>query len=328
MNDQGSSTPPNQDVEGNESELGSASELAGEALLERPGEALAAQGEHALRRTIRLREESAELRASTSETNALLRRPRPARPRGGTSREFVHILREDPELGLAVPPEQRLDLTRALRAPVIELRDVRWEPPVFDSGRTYGLLLLDGLLGRRLRMARAVSTELLCNGDILRPWQDPPEETLDAHVEWLVLSPARLAVLDETVTAKISQSPELVVAFASRLVRRWYLAAHLTAIAHLPRVEERLLAILWRLADDWGRVTPEGVRIPLRLRHQLLGELIGARRSSVTLGLRTLRERGDVIETGDGTFLLRSPPVAPPGEQAPAEAPSRSPDSG
>ncbi len=279
MSGRGSSTPPDQHVE-------------------------------ARRRTRRLREESAELRTGAADTNTLVRRPRVARARGASSREFVHILREDPELGRALSPGQRRELTRALRAPVIEVLDSRWDPPSFDSGRTYGLLLLDGLLGRRLRMARAVSTELLCHGDILRPWQDPPEETMDAVVDWLVLSPARLAVLDETVTATISQSPELVVAFASRLVRRWYSAAHLTAIAHMPRVEDRLLATLWRLADDWGRVTPDGVRLPLRLKHQLLGELIGARRSSVTLGLRSLRERGDVIETGDGTLLLRTPPTS------------------
>ncbi len=307
MSDRGSSTPPGQDVQSDESPNGSAVELTGEAALERTEAALAAQGEQALRQTRRLREKSAERLATSADTNGERRPPRVTRARRASRREFVHILREDPELARALSPGQRQELTQALRAPVIEVRTSPWEPPSFGSDRTYGLLLLDGLLGRRVRMARAVSTELLCHGDILRPWQEPPEEGIDTVVEWLVLSPARLAVLDESVTAAISQSPELVVAFASRLVRRWYSAAHLTAIAHLPRVEDRLLAILWRLADDWGRVTPEGVRVSLRLKHQLLGELIGARRSSVTLGLRSLRERGDVIETDDdGTFLLRT----------------------
>jgi hypothetical protein len=37
--------------------------------------------------------------------------------------------------------------------------------------------------------------------------------------------------------------------------------------------------------DRWGRVTPEGVRIPLRLRHHMLAELVAVRRPSATAAL-------------------------------------------
>jgi predicted GNAT family acetyltransferase len=33
------------------------------------------------------------------------------------------------------------------------------------------------------------------------------------------------------------------------------------AIAHYPRIDRRLLMLMWHLADRWGRVTPNGIRI-------------------------------------------------------------------
>lgn len=46
--------------------------------------------------------------------------------------------------------------------------------------------------------------------------------------------------------------------------------------AHLPRVEDRLLLTLWMLAERCGRVTPEGIVLPLALSHEALGRLAAA----------------------------------------------------
>ena len=64
------------------------------------------------------------------------------------------------------------------------------------------------------------------------------------------------------------------------------------AIAHYPRVDLRLLMLMWHLADRWGRVTPQGIRIPLRLTHELLADLVASRRPSVTSALQSSRARG------------------------------------
>jgi CRP/FNR family transcriptional regulator, cyclic AMP receptor protein len=172
----------------------------------------------------------------------------------------------------------------------------------------YGVLVLDGLLGRRLELGEAASIELLGRGDIFRPWQRPPESAIPARVDWRVLSPLRLALLDERITAWIGLRRELTVAFAARLVRRANAAAYLAAIGHVKRVEERLLAMLWHLGSNWGHVTPQGVRIPFRLTHAVLGELVGAHRPSVTIGLRKLRDRGELAQTEDGKYLLTGAP--------------------
>ena len=66
-------------------------------------------------------------------------------------------------------------------------------------------------------------------------------------------------------------------------------------ICQLPRVEDRVLAVLWLLAESWGHVTPAGVRLPLALTHETLGALIGARRPTVTLALRKLTDDGTLV---------------------------------
>lgn len=56
--------------------------------------------------------------------------------------------------------------------------------------------------------------------------------------------------------------------------------------------------MLWHLADRWGRVTPDGVIVPLKLTHEALGRLVGAQRPTVTLAL------GELVASGRVTRAL------------------------
>jgi len=67
------------------------------------------------------------------------------------------------------------------------------------------------------------------------------------------------------------------------------------AIALEPRLERRLILKLRQLADRWGKVTPEGVRLDLRVTHQELGDMIGAARESITVALGRLQDQGEII---------------------------------
>jgi CRP/FNR family transcriptional regulator len=78
------------------------------------------------------------------------------------------------------------------------------------------------------------------------------------------------------------------------------------AIALEARVERRLLLKLRQLAERWGRVTPEGVRLDLRLTHQELADMVGAVRESVTLALGRLARQGE-LEVRNRTILIRRP---------------------
>lgn len=229
----------------------------------------------------------------------------------------MRILEEDPDLGLGLSEEDLAAATRALVAPVMEITGSSWQPPAFDPLTSYGLLVLDGLIGRRLRVGRAVGTELLSCGDILRPWEEEPLWGLsEPLLDWRVFQPARVAVLGRDVTTLIGRRPQLVVNFSSRLLRRVRSAAYLMAVSHQTRVEDRLMETLWYLASTWGRVTPQGTRIPFRITHEVLSEILGAQRPSVTTAFRGLSEQGLVVREPDGTFLMRPSGKLPPAPDA------------
>lgn len=226
-------------------------------------------------------------------------------PAGGSASRTCRILDREPDLADGLSAADRRSAGQALVAPVLELVRPRWEPPDYDPARTFGLLVVEGLLGRRVRVGSAVATELLSRGDILRPWDEPNLwGMVPPELDWRVFRPAQLAVLDERVTALIGRRPELVVNFSSRLLRRARSAAYLLAVSHQTRVDDKLMATLWHLASNWGRVTSAGVHIPFRLTHEVLGEIIGSQRPSVTLALGRMTQQGRVIRNRDGTFLL------------------------
>ena len=80
------------------------------------------------------------------------------------------------------------------------------------------------------------------------------------------------------------------------------------AIAHHHRLEDRLRLFVWELADRYGRVTPEGVRLEIGLTHELIGHLVGAHRPSVSVAISRLERDGLVRRSARGLLLLGSPP--------------------
>ena len=94
-------------------------------------------------------------------------------------------------------------------------------------------------------------------------------------------------------------------------------------------MDRRLKALFWHLAERWGRVSGDGVIVPLALTHRILGQLVGARRPTVSTALSELAEREELTRRPDGSWLLRGDPPdadslarkpAPggPGRRAPA----------
>ncbi len=114
-----------------------------------------------------------------------------------------------------------------------------------------------------------------------------------------VLRKGRLAVLDYDFAIRLTRYPELLPCLLSRAVRR---SRHMTAtmaILHQPRIDTRVHMVLWELAVRWGNVSRDGVRLPVRLTHATLAELVAARRPTVTKALGELAENDLVTWTGD-----------------------------
>ena len=221
----------------------------------------------------------------------------------------VAILDADPDLAEGLSETEREEATRHLVVPAVEIAPGPWSPD--ELGRqcagALGVLVLDGVLSRMLTLAGRTTGELLGTGDVLRPWEDDdPMPRVDFAVQWSVLEPARLAVLDRRFVAGAVRWPSLIVEVSNRAVRRSRGLSLQLALGQIPRVDGRLLLLFWRLAERWGRMTPEGISVPLKLTHETLGALVAARRPSVTSALGRLAESGLLLRSDGGWLLDRS----------------------
>jgi CRP-like cAMP-binding protein len=123
-----------------------------------------------------------------------------------------------------------------------------------------------------------------------------------------VIEPTSIAELDESVAGRARERPELLETLTERAFRRSRRLAVSAAIANTVGVEDRLLLLLWQLTELWGRKSPEGAVLALRLSHQTLADLVGARRPTVTLALRSLVERGEIRRGSRGEWVLTGDP--------------------
>jgi CRP/FNR family transcriptional regulator, cyclic AMP receptor protein len=250
--------------------------------------------------------------SSTLQPRARLGAPRfPHRLRATTS-AAVRILDEDPDLAARLAGD-RLEQARArFIARVIEQRAGAW--PILESHQAgLGLLVLDGVLVREILMQDSVSAELLGAGDLLpaRP-ADRPSALLRSRVRWTVLTPARIAVLSSGCAAVADAYPELHCALLDRVAERAERLAVTQAICQLNGVDRRIQSLLWHLAERWGRVSRDGIVLPLPLPHRILASLVGARRPTVSTAVSALSERELVVRRADGTWLMRGEPVGLP----------------
>ena len=229
--------------------------------------------------------------------------------KGGQSIEgSVQILKSDPELGLRVPATQISEARKQLVARVKTLEPGRWEVPR-DTTSRLGFLMLDGLLARDVVLVGHTCTELLGEGDVIQPWIPSTDDGLVRYrVLWHVLAPSRLAVLDETFARTLAEWPQVMSMLLERAIRRTLRMSVHQALLQLSPVETRLVVLFWHLAERWGRVTPDGISVKLRMSHELLGQLVGCRRASVTTALHRVDDSGLVTRRTDGTWLLRGSP--------------------
>jgi CRP/FNR family transcriptional regulator, cyclic AMP receptor protein len=227
-----------------------------------------------------------------------------------TRRTAIRLLEVDVELADGLSAEDRSIAERALLVPTTTLEVGPWDPEREAARPIAGLLIIDGLLTREVVFAGRATTELLGAGDLVHPWEDDLQfEALPFTAGWHVHAPCRMAQLDTRFAAAAGRWPALMAALTSRHVRRARGLAFQRAIAQLPRVDDRLLVLLWSQAERWGRVGRDGVRLPLNLPHRTLATLVGARRPSVTTALTGLAREGLVERTPEGWLLHGDPTV-------------------
>ena len=221
----------------------------------------------------------------------------------------TRLLEADPDLGRNLPPDSLRALRPTLVADVLELPVGEWRPSQSEpQGGHLGFLLLEGLMLRRIRVNGSRSGELISRGDLLRPWIEDPISF--STVEWRVMEPVSLAVLDRQVGIKICSRPELSAALLDRLTLRTRSLAIHAATENMRGLEDRLLVLFWHLAERWGSRERGVVVVPIRLTHETLSLLVGARRPSVTTALGALAQRGDLERRENGEWVLHGLPPA------------------
>lgn len=224
-----------------------------------------------------------------------------------TTAPKVRVADAFPEILEELDGEQALSARRHLVAELLEIPSGTWAPPpeIRRSPGHLGLLVLDGFLTRDVVLDSTLATELVGNGDIIRPSDhDGQDAPVPFDIVWQVIEPARMAVLDRGFARAAMNWPEAMEVLFRGAVRRAQSLAIGLAVSNIRRVDQRLLSLMWYLADRWGRVTPDGVRVPLRLTHQTLGRLVGAQRPSVSTALGQLAEEGLLTRAPDGSWLL------------------------
>jgi CRP/FNR family transcriptional regulator, cyclic AMP receptor protein len=197
----------------------------------------------------------------------------------------------------------------ALVVPVIRIQGGRLDSETCANddrvtGSLIGLLLIDGVVVREIMLGPYVSAQLCGPGDLLELRNPRDQRCLPALATMSVPGTAVLALLDDRVLAASRRWPRLGGRLLAQAMGQIGDASAHQAISQLTRVEDRLLGLFWHLADRWGRVLSGGVRIDLPLTHETIGHLIGARRPTVTLGLRALRAAGLLQRQVDGAWLL------------------------
>jgi CRP/FNR family cyclic AMP-dependent transcriptional regulator len=107
---------------------------------------------------------------------------------------------------------------------------------------------------------------------------------------------------------RMAPFPEVMAELTRRVLARSRRLASMLAIAQHHRLEDRLRLFFWQLADRYGRVGPDGVRLDVSLTHDLISHLVGAHRPSVSSALARLERAGHVRRLDRGWLLTGEPP--------------------
>jgi CRP/FNR family cyclic AMP-dependent transcriptional regulator len=164
------------------------------------------------------------------------------------------------------------------------------------------VIVADGLIVLRSAIPGSARRTITCHaggGSLFLPPGD--DESLVA------LTPATLVVISSVDRDRLLESPTasrlLLDGLAETLRQKQAALASMSRLHHVDRVREKLI----ELARDHGRVGRDGIRLDFPLTHDLLGEMTGSARETVTRALDELQRDGFVQRRGR-TYSVHIPP--------------------
>jgi CRP-like cAMP-binding protein len=223
----------------------------------------------------------------------------------------VRLFEHEPDLLAWVDPRQR-DAATQITVPLIggpERGEWSYESVLRSDQRTFGVLVLDGLMHRVTTIGGWRAVELLGPGDVLRPIEGLDWQSIQYGGRFYVDAPqTRLAHLDAEFEGRLCQLPGVAGILLGRGIHRARTLAVQLAISRIRPVELRVLTLLWHLADRWGRRGGEGTELSLPLTHSLLADLICVERPTASRAVASLRAAGRIAPGGRRAWLLLGDP--------------------
>ena len=215
----------------------------------------------------------------------------------------IALLDVDPDLAGSKSGSELAAMRDRLTAPVYRF-PVGPLPELAGKRESHlGFLVLKGLLLYEVTACGRSTAELLGRGDLVRPTHNDLPTTLPSEAKWTVLEQVLLADLGPVASSRFTQSGDILEAMVRRCADRAEAVAIQRSITAHVRVDVRVLAYLWHLADRFGVVVPGAVKLDVPLTHAVLARLVGARRPTVTTALQRLIQLGYLRREGRAFVL-------------------------
>lgn len=217
------------------------------------------------------------------------------------------------EVAITIPLEDRELAARALMVPKLVARDADLATTLSDTGASgFDFLVIEGVVLKETRLSNRAALELLGPGDVLAPPLTALRQLESRAVSrYLAHGVVTLAELGSRFRVAARRWPGLSDVLLDRLARQTHRASMHLAMLHLPRIEDRIIALFSDLAERFGQMTPEGALVDLDLTHDVIGRLVGSRRPTVSLALQALAANGTLVRGNDGRWLLDPDALGP-----------------
>lgn len=114
-----------------------------------------------------------------------------------------------------------------------------------------------------------------------------------------------LSIPIKTMKYLMKEDPNLAEAFMESMsskIRRLY--RQIKNTNNSIRLDQQIVAKLWKLAKDYGVLTEKGVKIPFDLSITFFADMVGSKRETVSRNIKRLVEEGLIIIEGKTFYIV------------------------
>ena len=219
----------------------------------------------------------------------------------------VRLLELEPDLGARLSDADRAEARREVVLPTAAIPRGPWTVETLERagqvrGEVTGFLVLRGVVTMEVSVLDRTCVRLIGSRELIL-LDTLPTDALPVTWGWAAHAPTDVAIFDDRLLVIGKRWPRLLSTILERAAHQTRQTLLQQAISQLPRVEDRIRALFWVIAERQGLVRADGVFVPLAVTHELIAQMIGGQRPTVSLGLTRLAEQG-LLRPVEGGWLL------------------------